>query len=117
MEDSAGSKALTTSLAKAHFQAMVERGEAEEPLVPRRKTMCCSTPQKILGLWVDMEDMTIEIPHRKLEDLRQRLANSPRSPVTGRGAAPRSVRRLARAVLRIQVLRLANLHLTGGRGG
>lgn len=33
------------------------------------------TALEILGRWVDTEDMTEELPRRKLEDLRQWLAN------------------------------------------
>ena len=32
------------------------------------------TAQEVLGLWLDTEDMTVGLPQRKLEDLRQRLA-------------------------------------------
>ena len=34
-----------------------------------------STAQEVLGRWLDTEDMTVRLPQRKLEDLRQRLAN------------------------------------------
>ena len=48
-DDGARRKALTASLADAHFKAMGERGQGEEPLLPRKMTGW-STAQEILGL-------------------------------------------------------------------
>ena len=76
-DDGARCKALTVSLADAHFQAMGERAEGEEPLLPRGKMTEWATAQEVLGLWLDTEDMTVGLPQRKLEDLRQRLAGWP----------------------------------------
>ena len=33
--------------------------------------------QEVLGLWLDTQDMTVGLPQKKLEDLRQRLAKWP----------------------------------------
>ena len=73
-KDGTRCKALTASLADAHFKAMGERGQGEDSLLPRKMTGW-STAQEILGLWVDMEDVTVGLPQRKLEDLRHRLAS------------------------------------------
>ena len=42
-EDGARCKALTASLADAYFQAMWERAEEEEPLLPRKKMTVWAT--------------------------------------------------------------------------
>ena len=65
---------MTGSLSDAHFQAMGERAEGEEPLLPR-KMRGWATAQDVLGLLLDTEGMTVGLPQRKLEDLHQRLAN------------------------------------------
>ena len=49
-DDGSRCKALTASLADAHFQAMGERAEGEEPLLPRKKMTGWATAQEILGL-------------------------------------------------------------------
>ena len=36
-----------------------------------------ATEQDVLGLWLDTQDMTVGLPQKKLEDLRQRLAKWP----------------------------------------
>lgn len=87
-----------------------------------------STAQEIPELWVDTGDMMIRLPQRKLEDLRQRLANWPteRREVTIRDVLSLAgkmhhgayVVRPGRYFFHRR-LRLANLHRTGEklRGG
>ena len=53
------------SVGGIQFRAMGERGEGEEPLLPRKMTGW-STAQEILGLWVDTEDITVVLPQKKL---------------------------------------------------
>ena len=127
-EEGTRCKALTASLADAHFQAMGERGAEEEPLVPRKKMTGWVTAQEILGFWVDTEEMTVGLPERKLDDLRHRLGCWPPGR---REATVREVLSLAGKLHHAayvvrpgryfvhRLLRLANLHLTGEelRGG
>lgn len=58
-EDGARYKALTVSLGDAHNQAMGKRRGGKEPLVPWKKMTDWSTAHKILGLWIETENMTI----------------------------------------------------------
>ena len=94
----------------------------------REKITGWSIAQDILGLWGDTEDMTVGLLQRKLEDLRQRLANW---PPERREATVREVLSLAMKMHHVsymvppgqyfvdRLLRLGNLHLAGeeSRGG
>ena len=113
---------LAASLEDAHFQANGGRPEGEKPLLPRMKMTGWTTVLEVLGLWLDTEDMTVGLPQRKLEDLRQRLANwLPER----REEAVREVLSLAGKLHHAayvvrpghyfvrRLLWLANLHLTG----
>ena len=109
-------QALTASLEDAHFQAKGGRAEGEKPLLPRRKITGWATALKVLGLWLDMEDMTVGLPQRKLEDLRQRLANwlPERWEATVQEVLSLAGKLHHPAyVVRPGLLRLAKLHLTG----
>lgn len=99
---------LTASLADVYFQAMEERGEREDPLVPRKTTTAWSMAYEILGLWLYTEDMTMAAAEeaeglatitRKMAT-RAMICNRLGSTVAGREAAPNGCLSPAMAVLR-----------------
>ena len=64
----------------------------------------------ILGLWVDTEDVTVRLPQRKVEGLRQRLASWPPEQ---REATAREVLSLAGKLHHVAYVQpLPNAHLT-----
>ena len=125
--DSARCKALTASLSDMYFQAMGERAKGGNPLLPWKKMTGWATVQEVLSLWLDTENMTVGLPQRKMEDLRQRLAmwlperrEATVQEVLRREAAQRGVRSLVRALLRIKASAVSkpasNRGIKRGRG-
>ena len=62
---------LTRPLAFIQEQAMSEISEGEEPLLSRKKVTGWATQQEFLGYDIDTESMTIALPTRKVDDLRE----------------------------------------------
>ena len=65
---------LSRSLAFIDEQAMGERFEREEPPLTRKKVTDWPTQQEVWGYDIDTESMTIALPTRKVNDLRERVA-------------------------------------------
>ena len=68
---------LFTVVSVNPFQAMRERGEGEEQLLLHRTVTGWATQQEVLGYGIGTESMTIALPERKADDLRQRVAEWP----------------------------------------
>lgn len=69
---------LPQLLASIHLQAVRERAEGIEPLLSRTKvTDSPPPPKEVLGSDLDTEIMTISLPARKLNKLKEMLEDWP----------------------------------------
>lgn len=75
---------LPQSLTSIHFQAVGEIAEGTESLLSRTKVTDCPPPQEVLGFDLDTEIMTISLPARNLNELKEMLEDWP----AGRRTAP-----------------------------
>ena len=69
--------ALSQALVPNDHQATGERAVGEEPLLSHKKVTDRAPPQKVLGFDLGTEIMTISLPDRKINELREMLEEWP----------------------------------------